>query len=45
MQKNVATKNIMKDFIAGQDKEFGDSLLNIVAIDNSIVDEAENFLS
>lgn len=45
MQKNVATKNIMKDFIAGQDKEFGDSLLNIVAIDNSIVDEAENFLA
>lgn len=45
MQKNVATKNIMKDFIAGQDKQFGDSLLNIVAADKAIIDESENFLT
>lgn len=45
LQKDFSTRNIMKDFVSKQDKEFGDSLLTIISADKAIVDEAENFLT
>ena len=45
LQKDAATRNIMKEFVAGQDKEFGDSLLSVIGENNYLIDEAENFLT
>ena len=45
LQKDSATRNVIKGFVAKQDKEFGDSLLTILGENNSIINEAEDFLT
>lgn len=45
LQKDLATRNIMKDFVASQDKEFAKSLMNIVNVNKDITDDASNFLT
>ena len=45
LQKDMATRNAMKNFVASQDTEFKNALMNIVDVDTQMADDASNFLT